>query len=278
MGNRALVGRLEKKCHDYQLQRWTWEEPNGSISPRSSHLKLHFLARSQHHLSFDELSPAQDQEVVLTSNPYVLDVATRRAQLAAKRLIDISGALIGLALLCVPFLLVALAIKCTSKGPVFFHQHRVGYRNARFEIVKFRTMYANACDKSGISQTTVEDFRVTPMGKILRRTSVDELPQLWNVLRGEMSLVGPRPHVDGMIAAGMPYDMLISMYHDRHAMRPGITGLAQAEGYRGPTTEIKAAVGRIELDLRYIQSFSLWLDIKIIVRTVINELFRGTGD
>jgi polysaccharide biosynthesis protein PslA len=202
----------------------------------------------------------------------------RKTQLGIKRFVDISGALFGLVFLSIPFLLLAVAIKFTSSGPIFFRQVRIGLDNQPFEILKFRTMHAGVCDTSGIRQTSLQDNRVTPLGKILRRTSIDELPQLMNVLKGDMSLVGPRPHVDGMLAAGMPYNLLITNYDERHAMRPGITGLAQVEGYRGPTTELDAAVGRVARDLCYIELFSLWLDAKIITKTIINELFKGTGD
>ena len=198
-------------------------------------------------------------------------------QLITKRAIDISGALVGILILSVPLILVATAIKSTSKGPIFFRQKRLGLRGSSFEILKFRSMYVDKCDHSGIKQTALHDSRITPLGSVLRRTNIDELPQLFNVIKGDMSLVGPRPHVESMIAAGVPYDELIGNYGHRHLMQPGITGLAQVEGFRGPTTSLDAAVGRVVLDLHYIQSFSVWLDIKIIARTILKELSSGTG-
>ncbi len=118
---------------------------------------------------------------------------------------------------------------------------------------------------------------MTPLGRILRRTNVDELPQLWNVLIGNMSLVGPRPHAVGMQAGGMDYEELIPAYHLRHVVKPGITGLAQARGYRGSTKQRVAARGRIVCDLEYIRRFSVLLDIRIILWTLLQELHCGTG-
>ncbi len=201
----------------------------------------------------------------------------RPAHLAVKRLMDIAGAAFGLLLLAPLLLAVAAIIKLTSKGPVFFRQERTGLDNKPFQIFKFRSMYTDRCDRSGVAQTVEDDPRITPIGRIIRKTSIDELPQLLNVLIGDMSLVGPRPHVPGMLAAGMRYEELVPGYERRHAMRPGITGLAQANGLRGPTTEVEPSVMRVVRDIEYIRSFSIWLDIRILVRTVINEIVRGNG-
>ena len=195
-----------------------------------------------------------------------------------KRLMDLGGAGVGL-LLCSPlFIGIAIAIKVTSSGPVFFRQKRYGYHNCRFRIYKFRTMFLHLTDVRGTRQTRIGDPRVTPLGRFLRKYSLDELPQLINVLRGDMSLVGPRPHVPGMLAGGMLYERLTPYYFQRHNMRPGITGLAQAFGYRGSTELPLSAVERLDRDLRYIEQWSLWLDLKIIVRTAANELTRGSGE
>lgn len=201
----------------------------------------------------------------------------RPAHLAAKRLMDIVGAAFGLLLLSPLLIAVAAIIKFTSSGPVFFRQERTGLGNKPFQILKFRSMYTDRCDLSGVAQTVADDPRVTPIGRIIRKTNIDELPQLINVLWGDMSLVGPRPHVPGMLAAGVRYEELVVGYERRHAMRPGITGLAQANGLRGPTSEVEPSVMRVVRDIEYIRDFSIWLDIRILFRTVINEILRGKG-
>jgi exopolysaccharide biosynthesis polyprenyl glycosylphosphotransferase len=200
-----------------------------------------------------------------------------KALLVAKRALDIAGAASGLIVFAPLFVGIAVAIKATSPGPVFFRQKRYGYHNRRFWIFKFRTMYVDRGDARGTQQTTSNDPRVTPVGRILRKSSLDELPQLINVLNGDMSLVGPRPHVPGMLAGGMLYERLTPYYFQRHIMRPGLTGLAQVTGYRGETTVALSAIERLDYDLRYIATWSLWLDLKIIVRTAWRELSGGSG-
>jgi polysaccharide biosynthesis protein PslA len=194
---------------------------------------------------------------------------------SAKRLFDVLAAGAALLFLAPLFIAIAIAIKATSSGPVLFSQYRYGYRNHRFRIYKFRTMYSHLADRSGVRQTTDGDPRVTAIGRILRGTSLDELPQLINVIRGDMSLVGPRPHVPGMLAASIPYEHLVPYYFVRHVVRPGVTGLAQVSGYRGSTAEPESAIGRISCDLEYIEKWSLWLDVRIIVQTVSREFFSG---
>jgi lipopolysaccharide/colanic/teichoic acid biosynthesis glycosyltransferase len=200
-----------------------------------------------------------------------------KAMLATKRVIDMTGAAFGLIVFAPLFVGIAIAIKATSRGPVFFRQKRYGYHNRRFWIFKSRTMYTDLGDARGTQQTTSNDPRVTPIGRILRKSSLDELPQLINVLKGDMSLVGPRPHVPGMLAGGMLYERLTPYYFQRHIMRPGVTGLAQVTGYRGETTVALSAIERLDFDLRYIATWSLWLDLRIIVRTAVREFFRGSG-
>lgn len=199
------------------------------------------------------------------------------AALAVKRAFDIVGSLMGLVLLAPLLIVVAILIKMESAGPVCFRQSRTGLDNEPFEILKFRSMYTDRGDPSGVAQTTSDDPRITPLGRMLRRTNLDELPQLINVLKGDMSLIGPRPHVPGMMAAGMVYEDLVDDYPLRHKMRPGITGLAQCHGYRGPTTQPEPAAIRVALDLDYISRFSLWLDFKILARTIVSELQGGKG-
>jgi polysaccharide biosynthesis protein PslA len=194
-----------------------------------------------------------------------------------KRIFDIAVAVAAL-LFFAPFLIaVAIAIKITSRGPVLFHQYRYGYRNRFFKIYKFRSMRTDACDVRGVKQAVRGDARVTPIGKILRKTSLDEIPQLINVIKGDMSLVGPRPHVPGMLAAQLPYEDLVPYYFQRHSARPGITGLAQVSGCRGSTREANRAISRIDYDLDYIEKWSLRLDIMIIARTIRKEFLSGNG-
>jgi exopolysaccharide biosynthesis polyprenyl glycosylphosphotransferase len=196
---------------------------------------------------------------------------------ALKRIFDVTVAS-SVVLFFAPLLVaIAIAIKLTSSGPVLFSQYRYGYRNRRFRIYKFRTMYQHLSDRTGVQQTTSGDPRVTVVGRVLRHTSLDELPQLINVIRGDMSLVGPRPHVPGMLAASMRYEHLVPYYFERHVVRPGVTGLAQVSGYRGSTTDAQSAIGRISCDLEYIETWSLWLDIRIILRTISREFLSGNG-
>jgi polysaccharide biosynthesis protein PslA len=195
----------------------------------------------------------------------------------AKRVFDVMLAGAALVFFAPLFAAVAIAIKATSQGPVLFTQYRYGYRNHRFRIYKFRTMYTHLADRSGVRQTTDADPRVTAVGRLLRSTSLDELPQLLNVIKGDMSLVGPRPHVPGMLAASMPYEHLVPYYFVRHVVRPGVTGLAQVSGYRGSTAEAQSAIGRISCDLEYIEKWSLWLDLRIVVRTAVREFLSGSG-
>ena len=201
----------------------------------------------------------------------------RNASLIVKRATDIVVSAIGLILLAPVLAIVALLIKRTDKGPLLLRQSRVGLDGKSFEILKFRSMYADRCDVSGIAQTVVGDNRITPIGAFIRKTSIDELPQLINVLRGDMSLIGPRPHVAGMQAAGMAYEDLVPHYGFRHRMRPGLTGWAQCQGLRGPTVERVKALRRIGHDFAYVQNFSLWLDAKILIKTVASELFSSTA-
>jgi lipopolysaccharide/colanic/teichoic acid biosynthesis glycosyltransferase len=195
----------------------------------------------------------------------------------AKRIFDVGAASAALLFFAPLLIAIAVLIKATSPGPVLFFQYRYGYRNRRFKIYKFRTMRSDACDVRGVTQTVQGDARVTSIGRILRKTSLDEIPQLLNVIKGDMSLVGPRPHVPGMLAADLPYEDLVPYYFHRHTARPGITGLAQVSGCRGSTAEFGPAVSRIDYDLHYIERWSLRLDIMIIIRTIRKEFLSGSG-
>jgi lipopolysaccharide/colanic/teichoic acid biosynthesis glycosyltransferase len=194
---------------------------------------------------------------------------------AMKRCVDILAAGLALTVLLPLLLVIAMAIKMESRGPVLFCQLRYGRQGKLFRIYKFRTMYADTADLSGVRQTTRDDPRVTPIGRFLRRMNLDEIPQLVNILKGEMSLVGPRPQVPGQLAGGMKYEYLVPYYFERHMVRPGLTGLAQVNDCRGSTTEPQKAIARINFDLDYIESWSLVLDLKIIVRTITSEFVLG---
>ncbi|MFB2550532.1 sugar transferase [Ensifer soli] len=201
----------------------------------------------------------------------------RRSALVAKRCVDIVFSCIALSALMLPMLVLALLVRLESRGSPIFLQERIGLGDRRFLIVKFRTMGTAGCDPSGVAQAVAGDARVTRLGRVLRRTNLDELPQLWNVLVGDMSLVGPRPHVPGMLADGKPYPEVVAGYGLRHRMRPGMTGLAQCHGLRGPTDDRSRALRRIACDVAYIRNFSLLLDLKIMVRTLVTEIRGGTG-
>jgi exopolysaccharide biosynthesis polyprenyl glycosylphosphotransferase len=187
---------------------------------------------------------------------------------AVKRGFDIVVASLLILLLSPVLLTIALAVKLTSKGPVFFVQRRWGKGNVPFQLYKFRSMHVDLQDRSGIAHTVKNDPRVTAVGRFIRRTSLDELPQLFNVLKGDMSLVGPRAHVLGMHAAGVRYEDLVPEYFARHAVRPGITGLAQVRGLRGEVTDAEHAQARVDADLEYIRNFSVWADIRILLATI----------
>jgi exopolysaccharide biosynthesis polyprenyl glycosylphosphotransferase len=212
-------------------------------------------------------SRAEDFTVTkVVSRPSLIgSAATRVRSSAFKRLIDLM--LAGPALFfMLPFLLlVALAIKLDSRGPVLFWQTRRGLNGKPFKIIKFRTMTVLE-DGSVIEQATRGDRRVTRLGRMLRRLSIDELPQLLNVLKGEMSLVGPRPHA---LAHDEYYGRYIEHYSIRHNVKPGITGWAQVNGSRGETPHLDDMRRRIELDIWYVRSWSVWLDLKIIVATAL---------
>lgn len=184
-------------------------------------------------------------------------------QKVIKRIIDFIFALLAIIALAPLWVIIALWICLTSKGGVFFRQKRTGYKGRTFEMLKFRSMYLN--DDADTLQSKAGDPRITPIGRILRRTSLDEIPQLWNVLCGDMSLIGPRPH---MLEHTRYYSALIPEYMRRHEMRPGLTGFAQVKGLRGPTPRVEDMECRVRADLEYIDRFSLMLDLKIFTLTI----------
>ena len=185
-----------------------------------------------------------------------------------KRMMDLFLALTILIVFGIPLLLVAAAIRLTSKGPALFRQQRIGLNGEWFTMLKFRTMRHSIELPGHCRQATRHDGRVTTIGAWLRRTSVDELPQLLNVLHGSMSLVGPRPHAPGTCAAGRPFEAITHSYAARHCVKPGMTGLAQVRGWRGETDTEEKLLRRIDSDLEYIATRSLGGDLLIICRTV----------
>jgi Undecaprenyl-phosphate glucose phosphotransferase len=193
-------------------------------------------------------------------------VVARRA--AAKRAQDIVIGGLGL-LAALPIgLIVALAVKLDSPGPVFFRQKRHGFNNEEIWVLKFRSMRHDRADATASRQVTKDDDRITRVGRFIRKTSLDELPQLINVLRGEMSLVGPRPHAVGMKSGGADAASLVNSYSHRHRMKPGLTGLAAIHGSRGPVDDAESLERRVMLDLSYIERQSVWLDLWIMVMTL----------
>ena len=185
-----------------------------------------------------------------------------------KRVLDVVISGFGLVALCPVMLIAAAIIRLDSPGPILFRQARNGFEGKPFRILKFRTMSVIE-DGEVVIQATLKDVRVTRVGSFLRRTSIDELPQLLNVLRGDMSLVGPRPHAQ---AHDNAYEKLIVNYAQRHKMKPGITGWAQVNGFRGETPKLSLMQRRVELDLWYITNWSLALDLRIIIRTCFEVL------
>lgn len=185
---------------------------------------------------------------------------------AMKRIFDIVFSIFALILIFLPCLFIAVAVKLTSKGPILFKQRRYGFRGEAISVYKFRSMTVCEDDVNTIQQARRNDPRVTKLGAFLRRNSLDELPQFLNVLQGQMSVVGPRPHA---IAHNEFYRGQVKGYMLRHKVKPGITGLAQVNGFRGETDTLEKMEGRIQQDLNYIRNWSLWLDIKIILLTVL---------
>ena len=186
----------------------------------------------------------------------------------AKGALDRIGGGIGLILISPFLLLIGILVKFDSPGPVLFYQDRTGFNDQIFHIVKFRTMYGPGEDGHNMKQAVAGDGRVTRIGRILRRFSIDELPQLINVVKGDMSLVGPRPHTPGDKAVGRFFHEVFHGYAGRHRVKPGITGWAQVHGFRGETDKEEKLISRVQADLYYINNWSLWLDFEILLRTI----------
>jgi len=187
---------------------------------------------------------------------------------AAKRLMDIAIGGFALLLLAPFLLIIGLVIRSDSPGPALFKQSREGFNGRLFDVYKFRSLHLKHEDKQAASQVVAGDSRVTRIGRIIRKTSIDELPQLWNVVRGDMSLVGPRPHTPGMITAGAESRRLVAEYAHRHKVKPGMTGWAQIKGSRGPLHDAEGVAERVAYDIEYIENASIWWDIVIMAKTL----------
>lgn len=230
-------------------------------------------------LQLSELSDVSWREAVSSLITFHLEtlLTEKKRYLTLKRLLDIAGSALGLLLLAVPLSLVALTIRLTSKGPALFVQHRYAQCNHIIRVYKFRTMVTQPGGDQSVCETIFGDPRITPIGRFLRKWYIDELPQLWNVLKGDMSLVGPRAHPVGMQAGGLLYEELVPVYSARHVIRPGLTGLAQSRGLRGETRDAKLARERVACDLEYIANISFVNDMRIIAETFRYEVLVGTG-
>ncbi|WP_269930224.1 undecaprenyl-phosphate glucose phosphotransferase [Aminobacter sp. HY435] len=190
----------------------------------------------------------------------------------AKRAFDIVFSLLGILVFAPVMIATAIAIKLDSKGPVLFKQKRHGFNNEVIEVYKFRSMYADQSDPSARKSVTKNDPRVTRVGRIIRKTSIDELPQFFNSLFGSLSLVGPRPHAVAAQSHNLLYNEVVDGYFARHKVKPGVTGWAQINGWRGEMDTDEKIRKRTEFDLYYIENWSLWFDIKILFLTPIRLL------
>ncbi len=189
-----------------------------------------------------------------------------------KWVFDKTIAALAVVLLAPVMAAVAAAIRLDSRGPVLFKQKRYGFNNELIEVYKFRSMYTDLCDAKAARLVTKDDLRVTKVGRFIRKTSLDELPQLFNVLRGNLSLVGPRPHAVSAKADNRLYDEVVDGYFARHKVKPGITGWAQINGWRGETDTAEKIEKRVEHDLYYIENWSLLLDLYILMKTPVSLL------
>ena len=205
--------------------------------------------------------------------PKIQDGSLRLRNSRVKRLVDVLGASLGLLVLLPFLLLIALLILADTRGPVFFRQRRSGRDGEIFVIYKFRTMNVME-DYKDVTQATRGDNRVTAVGRFLRCSSIDELPQLINVLKGEMSLVGPRPHA---VAHDQYYTQMVPSYHLRFRAKPGITGLAQIAGFRGEIRDVPHMQARVARDLEYIEDWQLAMDARILFLTVTSAPFHRSA-
>jgi exopolysaccharide biosynthesis polyprenyl glycosylphosphotransferase len=245
------------------------------LPPQLVHIllnKLRILPRAIYLMPDEDVAGLLRLEVQAVGNDLVVEV--QRAPLSPaetiiKRVVDLAIASVCLVIMAPVLLVIGLIIKLDSPGPMLFKQERLGHRSRPFRILKFRTMRVME-DGESVVQASKNDGRITRVGRILRRTSIDELPQLVNVLKGEMSIIGPRPHA---VAHDRLFSKLVDNYELRQHVKPGITGWAQVNGYRGETAQVELMRSRIEMDIWYATNCSLLLDAQILLRTSY-ELFR----
>jgi Undecaprenyl-phosphate glucose phosphotransferase len=202
----------------------------------------------------------------------IFDKPIRDWDSVTKRAFDVVFSLLGIIAFSPVMLATAIAIKLDSKGPVFFKQKRHGFNNETINVFKFRSMYVEQCDPTARNAVTKDDPRVTPVGRFIRKTSIDELPQFFNALRGELSLVGPRPHAVTAQSQDRLYGDVVDGYFARHRVKPGVTGWAQINGWRGEIDSDEKIRRRTEYDLYYIENWSVWFDLKILFLTPIRLL------
>ncbi len=242
-------------CHRADRQRW-------AFALKSLNLHAEIIVPELARLAPLALSSHGGQPtLLLSSDP--LGFSER----LAKRAFDILLVIAALPLLVPILFLSAIAIRLESKGPAMFRQERIGIANRAFTIWKFRSMRVETSDATGDRSASRDDDRITRVGAFIRRTSIDELPQLWNVLKGEMSLVGPRPHATGSRAEEQLFWDIDDRYWHRHSVKPGLTGLAQIRGYRGATQATEDVTKRLQADLEYVANWSLLGDLKILLQT-----------
>lgn len=270
----GTFSELESYCREHNVDLLIVALP-----PTAEERILH-LMRKLWELPIDVRIAAHTSRLKLSKRAYsyigdvpflaVLDRPLSDWNAAVKAVFDRIVAAFALVALSPLMLLVALVVKLDSKGPVLFRQPRHGFNNELIGVFKFRSMYTDLVDQHGAKQVTKGDPRVTPVGRWIRKTSIDELPQLFNVLRGELSLVGPRPHATQSKADNRLYQEAVDGYYARHRMKPGITGWAQINGWRGETDTIEKLERRVEHDLYYIEHWSLPFDLYILVMTPLS--------
>jgi len=238
------------------------------------HALRHQMVEIRYFPDFADL-PLLNHQVGEVAGLYTLDLNRSPMMGPARVLKRLEDIVLGVPifLLTLPVCLaIAIAIKCTSSGPIIFKQYRTGINGKRFKVYKFRSMEVHEEASGQVTQASFGDPRVTKLGAFLRRTSLDELPQFYNVLQGRMSIVGPRPHA---LAHNEYYKDEVESYMQRHKVKPGITGWAQVNGFRGETDTLEKMEKRVEYDLWYIDNWSLGLDLRIIFRTIYKGFLNG---